>query len=160
MRQPFFLLLTLLPLLAHAQNDTPLVASGTYDNDVYKWTFSVGDLAIATFQSTGNYWSQGSVQPVVGTVSSPETELRDVSVVLYPNPTENVLTVFISAGSQIEDLDLDILDAAGRRVFVHSVPVRNLETTQLSLGKLAAGSYFLRLTDREGRRMIQTIQKL
>jgi hypothetical protein len=45
-------------------------------------------------------------------------------------------------------------------VYVHSVPLGNLETTQLSLGVLPAGPYFLRLTDQEGRRITQAIQKL
>lgn len=159
MRKFILFYLLAIPWLACTQTDPPLVASGTYDNDVYNWTFAVGDLAIQTFQSTGRYLSQGSIQPVVGSVSAFETKLPDMSVVLYPSPTENILKVSFSSGSGIGDKQLDITDVTGRRVYIHSRPVRSQETIELSLSALPAGTYFLRLADQEGRNSVHAFQK-
>ena len=160
MQKTFFLLLLALPLLGNAQTDPPLVAFGNYQTDAYQWSFAVGDLAILTLQNGNTIWSQGSIQPDLGIVPVQESDLDDVSIEMFPNPTVDMLLIQVSATGRAKDLTLDIFDATGRLVYCHLTPIVNRETAGISLATLPAGAYFLRLTDAQGRRMIQPFQKL
>lgn len=160
MQKTFFLLLLALPMLLKAQSDPPLVASGTYDNDVYKWTFVVGDLAILTLQDDANLWSQGSVQPNLSIVPVYQAELPDVSVLLYPNPTADVLFYEVSSATPIKNLQMDILDVTGRVIYHYTGTIINGGKEGISLIALPAGAYFIRLTDAQGRLLTQPFQKI
>ncbi len=160
MQKTFFLFLLALPLLGNAQTDPPLVASGNYQNDAYQWSFAVGDLAILTLQTGNTMWSQGSIQPDLGIVPVHQSELPDVSMEMFPNPTADLLFFQVSAAGRANDLRMDIFDATGRTVYCHPTPVVNLETVGISLAALPAGPYFMCLTDAKGRRLAQPFQKL
>jgi hypothetical protein len=160
LQKTFFLLFLLLPMQAQAQTDPPLVASGDYQTDAYQWSFAVGDLAILTLQTGNTMWSQGSIQPNLGIVPVQQVDLPDVTILLYPNPTADVLYYQISAPASTKDLRLDVFDAGGRSVYGRAIPVSNLETHRLSLSALPAGPYFIRLTDPQGRLLSKPFQKL
>ncbi len=160
MQKTFIFLLLALPILAQAQTDPPLVASGSYQNDSYQWSFAVGDLAILTLQSTANVWSQGSIQPDLGIVPVHQANLPDVTIQLYPNPTADVLYCQITAPASVKDLQMDVFDTNGRVVLDYSILVTNREQTRISLASLPAGHYFLRFTDVQGRWMTHSFQKI
>ena len=140
MQKTFIFLLLALPLLAQAQTDPPLVASGSYQNDSYQWSFAVGDLAILTLQSTANVWSQGSIQPDLGIVPVHQANLTDVTIQLYPNPTADVLYCQITAPASVKDLQMDVFDTNGRVVLEKTI---DNEEYVISLAHLSPGIYVL-----------------
>ena len=160
MPKTFLCLLLLLPLLAHAQMDPPLVASGSYQSDGHQWTFVVGDLAILTLQTANTMWSQGSVQPDLSIVPIHQTDLPDVTIMLYPNPTADVLYFKISRPIAAKDLKMDVFDTNGHAVSQISTLVANQEIASVSLAALPAGAYFIRLSDPQGRQTSIPFQKI
>lgn len=159
MKNALSVFIVLLPLLLHAQTDPPLVASGSYANDFHQWSFTIGDLAILTLQTDTNCWTQGSEQPVLGAVPVQQPALPDDLASIFPNPAQDVLYCTITAAAD-GNLHAAIFDAAGRSMQLNLPQLKNNETTPIPVASIPAGSYFLRITDSNGRKLVKTFQKL
>jgi hypothetical protein len=133
--------------LLMAQTDLPpLIASGQYENDFYKWSFSMGDLAIWTFPAPGQYWSQGSQQPEITVVGTNEPE-QTISwdAILFPNPTSDWLYCKIDRNEPDQNFRLLLLDGLGRTIQSFDASVTAGDPIAISTSKLAAGRYDLRI---------------
>jgi hypothetical protein len=150
----------LLPMLLYGQDDIPVVASGTLETDDYQWSFTMGDLAILTLQTADYCWTQGSQQPQLNSVGTQQPVLPDATMTLFPNPTEGVLFCTVAMPSDNVPLRADMFDAAGRYVALNLPVVRSNEKSRLVLTSLPAGSYFLAVSDVEGRRIVKQFQKI
>ncbi len=146
-----------LPLrLLLAQNDPPpLIASGEYENDFYKWSFSVGDIAIWTFQTPQNLWSQGSQQPIITLVATNEPMDADISVTLYPNPSSEGIYCNIKTKDQLEKIRLEVWSSNGQLLQPLSTEFQSDQTIFIPVSTLPAGQYMIRFTTGAG----QTISK-
>lgn len=147
--------------MLHAQTDPPpLVASGQYSNDFYQWSFTVGDLAIWTFHTPGQYWSQGSQQPVIGMVDTHEADAGGLSATIFPNPASDALYCRLqSANHPPSRISLEILDAAGKLVRRTTNPDGSPEQFMIPVGDLPSGQYTLHISDAEGRQLSKTFIK-
>lgn len=162
MKKALFVWGLLLPLgLLHAQTDPPpLVATGQYSNDFYQWTFSVGDLAIWTFHTPSQYWSQGSQQPVILMVDTHEADAQGLTATIYPNPTADVLYCRLQSENQpIGRIGVEILDAAGKLVRKAADPDGSPDQFSIPVGDLPSGRYLLRISDHAGRQLSKTFIK-
>ncbi len=157
MKKTLLIIGVCLPLrLLLAQGDPPpLIATGEYENDFYKWSFSVGDIAIWTFESPQNYWSQGSQQPVITMVATQEPTDAAIAVSLYPNPTSELIYCSITAKEGNEKIRLEVWNAAGQLLKPLSTEFRTDQTISIPVSNLPAGQYTIRFTNTAG----QTISK-
>lgn len=113
--------------------------------------YTLGEVAITTLQSPANKLTQGFHQPTdisVGISQQPNWLLQ---LEAYPNPTENRLTLSITASAPAL-FTATIYDVAGRntglllRGETNEKYVGNIDVSQLS-----AGAYFIHLTDANGK---------
>ena len=157
MKKALLLIGVCLPLrLLLAQGDPPpLIASGEYENDFYKWSFSVGDIAIWTFHTPQNYWSQGSQQPIITLVATNEPEDAAISVTLFPNPTSDLIYCSLKSKELPEKIRLEIWNAAGQLLKPLSTEFQTDQTISIPVGNLPAGQYTIRFINTAG----QTISK-
>lgn len=142
-----------LPLrLLLAQGDPPpLIASGEYENDFYKWSFSVGDIAIWTFQNPEHYWSQGSQQPIITLVDTNEPNDAGISVTLYPNPTSELIFCNLKTKERNEKIWLEVWNAAGQLIKPLSIEFQSDQTISIPVTNLPSGQYMIRFTNNAGR---------
>jgi hypothetical protein len=150
----------LLPMLLYGQDDIPVVASGTFETADYQWSFTMGDLAILTLQTADYCWTQGSQQPQLNTVGTHQPVLPDATLTLFPNPTDGTIFCTVAMPTDNVTLRADVFDAAGRYVALTMPPVKSNEKLRLVLSALPAGSYFLAVSDAEGRRIVKQFQKI
>lgn len=158
--KPLLLALGLLaPWLLPAQTDPPLVASGSYGNDFYQWSFTVGDLAILTFQTPANYWSQGSQQPVVTIVATHEAARPDVQVTLFPNPTASAVFCTVQTAKPAEKIRFEIRSETGQVVRPWSTEFDSGQVFEIALDGLPAGVFTLEFVDARGGHVAKKIIK-
>lgn len=108
------------------------------------WT--VGE-AITTTESAGNTMlTQGFHQPVtINIVAVNELLAETLNLQVYPNPTVAQLTIKKEGGSSLK---AQLIDVLGQVVQVQQL---NNSQTTLNIEYLPASSYFLKVTDLEGR---------
>ncbi|MDX1684548.1 MAG: T9SS type A sorting domain-containing protein [Saprospiraceae bacterium] len=103
------------------------------DNSV-SWT--LGEMSIMTLED-GNIITQGFHQPnLIITKTSQESDLE---LVVYPNPTQDVLLIN-NDGRQ--DLDFLLIDNFGKMVMEGQL---NIGLTELKVNGIPSGHYFLRV---------------
>ncbi len=82
-------------------------------------------------------------------------ELEGVKVQVYPNPGDGLFTLEITA-AEPQRLDLNLLNNSGSAVFRRTGLVVNVSTTEkIDVRNLPAGSYFLQVSNGEGRMVIK-----
>lgn len=102
---------------------------------------------VVIYSTSGNYCSGESVNfKTSGNLSTADNSLAQV--VLYPNPTSNILNIQTK-----NNIDIQIFDITGKSVFSAN-QVSN--GSQLQLGSLKAGLYLVKLIDGQN----QSTQKL
>ena len=129
-----------------AQSLTPevIASSGTsFSSASAKLEFTIGEVATSTLTSGSNMLTQGFHQPKIQ-FSSIENFNNEYVFTLYPNPTEQFVTVECT---KEDDMQLHVYDANGQAIFVSSV---FRQKTTVDLQFLAAGSYILRITTKAG----------
>ena len=85
----------------------------------------------------------------MGGTTAIETPSLNVETVIYPNPAKEFMTVQTRIGSTIELFTLD-----GARV---AVAEALSATTTIAVDQLAAGTYMVRITDREGNSVLRPV---
>src|SRR5690606_7185282 len=80
---------------------------------------------------------------------------REQSIVLYPNPFTNYLTVNTDAAFSSGEYLLEIYSLPGRKVVRKTVK----NTERISLASLADGTYIAELTDKDGKKIRKKIVK-
>jgi hypothetical protein len=151
----------LLPWYANAQNDPPpLVASGAYTTDFYKWTFSIGDLAIATFTSGSQMWSQGSQQPELPSVGVFQPSSADFTFELFPNPADQFLRLQVATNGISDRFGVVIYQTDGKRTVVPPIELNAGEVAEMQILALPAGHYVLQISSATGQVSSRIFQKL
>ncbi|MEM1215367.1 MAG: T9SS type A sorting domain-containing protein, partial [Bacteroidota bacterium] len=93
--------------------------------------------------------SEGCLVPNCGLVDAVEPTAEGPALLLYPNPAQETLNVYLGdAGS--EQWTLQIIDAQGRQVGRYAAPIGHT-TYLLPVADLAAGVYYLRVSDARER---------
>ncbi len=161
MKKTMLMIGVCLPLrLLLAQGDPPpLIASGEYENDFYKWSFSVGDIAIWTFHSPQNYWTQGSQQPSITMVATHEPADATISATLFPNPTSDLIYCDIKTKDPYVKIRLEVWNAAGQLLKPLSNEFQAGQPISIPVGNLPAGQYMIRLIDSAGQSVTKSFIK-
>lgn len=122
-------------------------------------SYTVGETFVSTQTASTLVLTQGFQQNDPVEVHIAEEELR-FDATLYPNPTQQGVTLSLSAGQPVS-IRLDLYDLSGRQLPVDQPEFTFVGSTtrQIDLSSFASGTYLLQMTDRSGK-MNQTIQIL
>jgi hypothetical protein len=129
-----------------AQSLTPevIASAGTnYANASSQIEFTIGEVATSTLTAGGNTLTQGFHQPELR-FASLEDYANDYVFTLYPNPTQEFVTV---ESTKEDEMQVHLYDANGKAIMVSSVFQQKIT---LDLQTLAAGSYVLMVTKKSG----------
>lgn len=114
------------------------------------YSYTVGEFATATLVGADHKATQGFQQPeICKLVATDDLDLERYQIEVFPNPTENYLTIRYAA--QVEGaLQASVTDMLGRTV----VRIRALDDSSgsvLDCSKWQPGVYFLNLSTNDGR---------
>ena len=135
-----------------AQSTTPAVLSnagahGASGGSSVEWT--LGEMSVTTLSESDNTLTQGFHQPKLISVST-DDELVNLSLSLYPNPTEDVLKLVYEGDAEMDyalhGLTGQLLDQGDVRSGV----------TDISLKTLSSGHYILSIL--QGDALIKTFK--
>ncbi len=150
-KKPFrsLLLLILLIFLAAglsnygiAQQVTPTVicsAGGSFTTSSQSIQFSLGEIAVETFQAGNNLLSEGFLQGPENGTGIKEGLATNGQIVFYPNPSHGSITV----SCKNDPVKMTILDLQGRTLSQTQNPGK---TTTLNIENLQSGLYLIRVT--------------
>lgn len=131
-------------LLAQSLTPQVIASSGTiYSNASSSIEFTIGEVATSTLTAGGNTLTQGFHQPEIR-FASLEDYSNNYAFNLYPNPTEQFITV---ESTKEDDMQVHLYDANGKVILVSSVFQQKIT---VDLQTLAAGSYILMVTKKSG----------
>jgi PKD repeat protein len=148
-------------LLANFEADTTTISIGgriSFDDksdgepESWRWAFSGGNPSIVTQQDPGyityNQYGKYDVRLVVhdGLQSDTLTRKEYIRVTpnLYPNPTDNNLTIDFG-GRQVEFIEIEAYDIYGRMAGKYENYSTTTGVWTVSLGNLRSGNYVLRI---------------
>jgi hypothetical protein len=130
-----------------AQSLSPQViasAGNSFSTATCRIEFTIGEVVTASLTAGGNTLTQGFHQPEIH-FSALENYTGDYVFTLYPNPTEQFVTV---ESTKRDDMRVHLFDALGKSIQVSSV---FQEKITIDLQTLAAGSYILMVTTQAGQ---------
>ena len=121
-----------------------------------KISYSVGQVAMSTAQTTNFSVNEGVQQPIAVSELSIEEAMRlAVELNVYPNPSSNTLNI-ARTDDVTSKLDYQLITSDG--VVVLSGVLEG-QTTAVSLQSLPAAVYLLRVTDGKQQRAYRIIKK-
>ena len=133
-----------------SQSITPEVfaTSGDYfisGNSALSWT--MGEAIVETYPVSNNILSQGFQQPYYLTTRLSENLSGSISVTIYPNPSENYLTINFSSET-LSPLTMEVFDLTGKLLLKKLLPSKTLKS-EIDISQLAAAIYFLKINSAE-----------
>jgi len=147
-------------MFAAAQSLSPSVISpaGGFDQtDDISLEWTIGELAVATYDADGRMYTEGFHQPMltVERILLPEIEKNDNLVVtIAPNPVKYTLSIeIIDPLNRV--LELEIIDAQGRLV-EHARMDTQIQNLEFDMLQYASGFYVLRIIDPVSRTLLDT----
>lgn len=153
-------LLCLFSLGTMAQSITPEVISSAgdhYENGSYQLSWTLGEVAVQTYDNGSNILTEGFHQPEILITSIEEENLTDIDLTIFPNPTTQFVNIQLRNNEA--DMTASVLDMSGKTVMTKSIVAYQAESG-FDLGNLAAGGYLLQILDNDGKfRSTHQIQK-
>lgn len=137
--------LTLTGLALCAQNEVPLQVIGSGGNSLSKSVIvdqTLGETFIFQLSDTATKVDQGFHQSFFKIVQLKESELCDVDLQLYPNPTERFLNVRVGEGVILPELKCEIFNFQGGKLA--EFPLEKNETVDLLFHE--SNQYIFRFT--------------
>ncbi len=125
-----------------AQQVSPTVigsAGGSFTVSSQSIQFSLGEIAVETYQTGSNLLSEGFLQGPENSIGIKEDQATNGQIVIYPNPSHGSITV----SCKNEPVKITILDLRGRTLFQTQNPGK---TTVLNIENLMSGLYLIRVT--------------
>ncbi|MBR4199555.1 MAG: T9SS type A sorting domain-containing protein [Bacteroidales bacterium] len=157
MKRAFFIVATLF-FACSAFCQKSVVATGGSATSLAgtKISYSVGQVAMGTAQTTNFSVNEGVQQPIAVSELSIEEAMRlAVELNVYPNPSSNTLNI-ARTDDVTSKLDYQLITSDG--VVVLSGVLEG-QTTAVSLQSLPAAVYLLRVTDGKQQRAYRIIKK-
>ncbi|MFN0202710.1 MAG: T9SS type A sorting domain-containing protein [Bacteroidia bacterium] len=132
-----------LPLFAQSISPHVIASTGgQFSQTTAQLEFTVGEVAIATYNIGSNLLSQGFHQPII-VVDAIDDALIGFSMNVYPNPTTQSLLLESDAPLP-SNLHFLLVDAKGSTILTGDWQ-KNETQKALDLSQLAEGTYFLQL---------------
>jgi hypothetical protein len=117
-------------------------------------SFTVGQVAYVLKKGTGSYLNEG-VQQVYTKKTTPVEELVYLKEVqLYPNPTQETMTLILSSKEDIQ-VRYTIMDYLGKEIRNGNILS---EKSEISLMDLPAGNYFISLKSKKENRIFKIVK--
>ena len=158
----FFILLLLTSTISTAQQAylSPTVlasAGGSVTDSGANISYTVGEVAVQTLTATGVSFGQGFHNGTLDIVGNTE-ELAGWQLLVYPNPTSQVVYVEYQAQWLDSILTAEIWDLQGRRLIRPSLLLA-FGKNALDVRHLPSDTYLLRLSDPDGNHATVKIVK-
>jgi hypothetical protein len=117
-------------------------------------SFTVGQVAYVLKKGTGSYLNEG-VQQVYTQKTTPIEELVYLKEVqLYPNPTQETITLILSSKEDIQ-VRYTIMDYLGKEIRNGNILS---EKSEISLRDLPSGNYFISLKSKKENRIFKIVK--
>jgi hypothetical protein len=117
-------------------------------------SFTVGQVAYVLKKGTGFYLNEG-VQQVYTKKTTPIEELVYLKEVqLYPNPTQETMTLILSSKEDIQ-VRYTIMDYLGKEIRNGNILS---EKSEISLRDLPSGNYFISLKSKKENRIFKIVK--
>jgi hypothetical protein len=133
--------------------DDPLVLTGSPNWSNNSTSNNDENMVIVHDQFIANQYLQEFAARFVesgGTIGMSENNSAHVSFMVYPNPSEALLTVFLEMKKQ-EEVQLTLTDVCGKNLLTQHLNCRTgLCTSQIDLATIAAGIYLLNIQTSSG----------
>ena len=160
MKKIISIIIVALPVLLFAQSAERQVigsSGGFTSTATVQASSTVGEAVITTGTSATVILTQGFQQADEGTVGIVDIK-TGLSINAYPNPSKGLVMLQINAPNNM-DLNVQVFDVSGK---LTSIPVQKLQvngssTQELNFSALAAGNYYIGLSNNEGT-LHQTIK--
>jgi hypothetical protein len=137
-QSPSFLSPVINPFGIEVSDDDIHMAFGDLDND--------GDLDLIIGEYYGNMRYYENTMYTVGT-----NDMETIQVEVFPNPTSDV--VYLNSSSEIIK-QVEVVDVTGRSILSQAY-----DGNSINLSKFPTGTYFLKITNNEGKSTIKQIVK-
>ena len=105
--------------------------------------FTIGEVVISTLTGSSNVLTQGFHQPQIS-IMGVESFTNEYSFHLYPNPTEQYVTI---ESSKEDEMRVHIYDCNGKVIQVSNI---FLQKVTMNIELLSAGAYFMVITTKAG----------
>ena len=129
-------------------------AGGHFKSSGGSTSFTVGQVAYVLKKGTGSYLNEG-VQQVYTKKTTPIEELVYLKEVqLYPNPTQETMTLILSSKEDIQ-VRYTIMDYLGKEIRNGNILS---EKSEISLRDLPAGNYFISLKSKKENRIFKMVK--
>jgi hypothetical protein len=132
-------------------NQIVMATSGeVLQSDNYILNFTLGEVVTGNFETPNTFLAQGFHQPdSLMIVSVASINPFDGTIIIYPNPTTNLINVEVKLLQQ-EELEINLFDASGKRI-VESRSVFGDGIIKYDVSKYPAGNYFIEITSHLNR---------
>ena len=142
--------LLLMASVSFSQSLSPTLLSSqsgydTSKNMILEWT--LGESAIETISEKNTIYSQGFIQPFLGS-SKAFAQIVD-EFLIFPNPVKTDLNVQLLSNSN-SHVAIDIYDVNGRNIMQFERGFALSETIRLDVSDLPVGMYLVRISDTFG----------
>ena len=129
-------------------------AGGHFKSSGGSTSFTVGQVAYVLKKGTGSYLNEG-VQQVYSKKTTPVEELVYLKEVqLYPNPTQETMTLILSSKEDIQ-VRYTIMDYLGKEIRNGNILS---EKSEISLRDLPSGNYFISLKSKKEIRIFKMVK--
>ena len=129
-------------------------AGGHFKSSGGSTSFTVGQVAYVLKKGTGSYLNEG-VQQVYSKKTTPVEELVYLKEVqLYPNPTQETMTLILSSKEDIQ-VRYTIMDYLGKEIRNGNILS---EKSEISLRDLPSGNYFFSLKSKKESRIFKMVK--
>ena len=129
-------------------------AGGHFKTNGGSTSFTVGQVAYVLKKGTGSYLNEG-VQQVYTKKTTPVEELVYLKEVqLYPNPTQETMTLILSSKEDIQ-VRYTIMDYLGKEIKNGNILS---EKSEISLRDLPSGNYFISLKSKKEIRIFKMVK--
>ena len=125
-----------------AQQVTPTVigsAGGSFTASSQSIQFSLGEIAVETYQTGSNLLSEGFLQGPENSIGIKEDQATNGQIVIYPNPSHGSITV----SCKNDPVKVTVLDLRGRILSQTQNPGK---TATMNIENLQSGLYLIRVT--------------
>lgn len=137
-----------------------IASSGEFfSNSSHSLSWTLGECVIETFTASGNSLTQGFQQSGYVITSINQLTFDDFSIIVYPNPVSDLITILVQTENSFQKLVLvKLLDSQGKILLDKKF---STDLIQLDMSQYSGGFYLLKVAN-EDNKIIQNfkIQKI
>jgi hypothetical protein len=118
-------------------------AGGMASGEKGSISYSVGQLNYTFYQGEKGSYAEGVQQPyeITDITSANHIHYQNIQVLLYPNPTNNYLNLFID-DSDFRNLNFVLYDISGKEIEIKDIAAK---LTTIDMAALIKSTYFLKV---------------